>query len=265
MTTGQSSSAVMSSAELPLPVLSVRGLVVAYGGVKAVDGAGFDVVSGERLGIIGPNGAGKTTMLNAIAGEISSAAGSILFDGKEIRGRPAWRIARSGVSRTFQSAEVFPSLTVNDNFRVVGRGWRRSGTHSARGRPARPVKNAENVDAMIRALGLSDLAHESVGSLPYGRQRIVELGRALMMRPKLLLLDEPTAGLNSHEKREFAMILDGVAPRGEISLVMIEHDMETIDSVCGSHVLAVALGKVIAEGTFAEVTSNAEVIKAYFG
>jgi ABC-type branched-subunit amino acid transport system ATPase component len=247
-------------------LLAVDSLSVHYGGVHAVSEVCLAVASGERVGIIGPNGAGKTTLINAIAGDVKTAGGTVELEGRDILGKSAWEIARLGLGRTFQTSELFQSMSVLENFVISApqeRGLMRRVTGvGARARRRAVNRRAEEVMALV---GLSGMRDEAVGLLPYGRQRIAELGRALMGSPRLLLLDEPAAGLSSGEKAEFVAVLRRIIDIEPFAVLMIEHDMETLRSLCGDHIYVMDAGRVIAEGTFDVVTRDERVITAYLG
>jgi branched-chain amino acid transport system ATP-binding protein len=247
-------------------LLAVDSLSVHYGGVHALSEVCLAVESGERVGIIGPNGAGKTTLINAIAGDVKTAGGTVELEGRDILGKSAWEIARLGLGRTFQTSELFQSMSVLENFVISApqeRGLMRRVTGvGARARRRAVRSRAEEVMSLV---GLSGMRDEAVGLLPYGRQRIAELGRALMGSPRLLLLDEPAAGLSSGEKAEFVAVLRRIIAIEPFAVLMIEHDMETLRSLCGDHIYVMDAGRVIAEGAFDVVTRDERVITAYLG
>jgi branched-chain amino acid transport system ATP-binding protein len=247
-------------------LLAVDSLSVRYGGVHALSHVCLSVASGERVGIIGPNGAGKTTLINAIAGDVKTAGGMVELEGRNILGKSAWEIARLGLGRTFQTSELFQSMTVFENF-VISASREKGIMRRLTGRGARGHRRAtrERADEVMSLVGLSGMRDEAVGLLPYGRQRIAELGRALMSSPRLLLLDEPAAGLSSGEKAEFVAVLRRIIDIEPFAVLMIEHDMETLRSLCGDHIYVMDAGKVIAEGSFDVVTRDDRVITAYLG
>lgn len=243
------------------PLLEVSGVAVHFGGVRAVDGVDLQLDAGGRIGIIGPNGAGKTTLINAIAGEVRPTAGHIHLGGVDITPFASWDVARRGIAQTFQSTELFKTMTVERNLRVS------IDTGGFRARRARASADevALLIDEVLAMVELDDLRGDVVGFLPYGRQRVVELARAVVRRPVVLLLDEPAAGLASSEKVAFVKILDRVIDNFGFALLMIEHDMTTLKAACGEHVYVMDAGKVIAEGTFEKVASDPRVMSAYLG
>ncbi|MEV5829415.1 ABC transporter ATP-binding protein [Spirillospora sp. NPDC052242] len=238
-----------------MSVLEVQGVTVRFGGNTALRDVGFTVGSGQVTGLIGPNGAGKTTMFNCITGMQAVASGRVLFEGEDVTGLGPGRRARLGMARTFQRLELFLSLSVRDNVRVAGDIVR------ANTRRRFPV-DAET-DRILELTGLTDIADENVAGVPTGRARVVEVARALMTRPKLLLLDEPASGQTEHESGRFAELLRGLADDG-IAVCLVEHDLPLVMSLCSTiHVLD--HGTLIASGTAEEVRRSPEVIAAYIG
>ena len=240
---------------MPAPRLEVRRAVVRFGGVRALSETDLTCRAGEVTGLIGPNGAGKTTMFNAICGLQTLTSGQVLLDGIDISGvRPHLR-ARMGIARTFQRLEVFGSLTVRDNILVaaeIRRRWSRDGSN--------PRRVAEDV---IRQVGLRDVARERCDTLPTGMARLAEVGRALATRPSILLLDEPSSGLDEAETDALGELLTRLAADG-LGILLVEHDVELVMSVCRTiHVLDV--GRVLAVGTSAQIRSDPTVRAAYLG
>ena len=234
------------------PSLEVREVTVRFGGNVALDGVSLSAAPGLVTGLIGPNGAGKTTLFNVITGLLPPSGGSVLIDGTNLaRVRPSSR-ARLGMARTFQRLELFTLLSVRENIRVAV-DIRKTGGSSP----------AEFVDEIIERVGLTDVADARVGSLSTGRARLVELGRALATRPKVLLLDEPASGQDEGETEAFGRLLRELAHEG-IAVVLVEHDMQLVMQVCDMiHVLD--FGRIIAVGTAADIQRDEAVLAAYLG
>jgi branched-chain amino acid transport system ATP-binding protein len=249
------------------PLLQVQDLTLAFGGVKAVDGLTFAVNGGEILSVIGPNGAGKTSAFNCITGFYKPTGGKVVLDGKEItRQRPS-AIAARGVSRTFQNLRLFGELTVLDNVRA-GMHLRMKQSafdallHTPRFR--RSEREAtEEANKWLNFVGLRGDRTGEARNLPYGEQRRVEIARALARGPRLLLLDEPAAGLNHGEKQELLDLLRRIGQLG-IALVLIEHDMGLVMQV-SDRIVVLNFGKEIAEGSPEEIRNSPAVVEAYLG
>jgi ABC-type branched-subunit amino acid transport system ATPase component len=248
-------------------LLEVDGLARAFGGVRAVDGASFRVCAGEIHGLIGPNGAGKTTAINVVSGLLAPTGGRVRLGGREIQGLAPHRIAAFGIARTFQNIRLFPDLSAQDNV-LVGEHLVRRASLAAR-LLVLPSARAEEAEARARAaailarIGLSDRAHERARNLSYGEQRRVEIARALAAEPRLLLLDEPTAGMNPVEVQAVAALIRSVAAGGR-SVLLIEHNVKLVMDVC-DRITVLDFGKVIAEGTPAAVAKDPAVVAAYLG
>ncbi len=248
--------------------LEVKGLRKSFGGVQAVDDLTFSVDEHETLGIIGPNGAGKTTLFNLITSIYRPDAGSVAFFGRPLRGVAASRLAHLGIARTFQNLRLFNSLTVLENLTAPLLAMKGYSVASAVFRGRRYFD--EERSAKQRALSLLEFFHLSAkaelapGSLPYGDQRRLEIARALSANPRLLLIDEPGAGMNPKEVRDLLKILRQVKEHFELTIILIEHQMALVMNL-SDKVLAMDFGRKIAEGTPSEVRKNRSVIDAYLG
>jgi branched-chain amino acid transport system ATP-binding protein len=248
-------------------LLEVRGLVKRFGGVTAVNALNMTVRAGDIHALIGPNGSGKTTTLNVISALYRSDGGSIRFDGGELAGLPAHAIARLGVARTFQNIRLFGELSVIENV-MIGRHVRTRvgfvGALLPGGATAREERETrERAHDLLRFVGLDQVAGASARSLPYGDQRRVEIARALASEPRLLLLDEPAAGMNPAETDTLVALLRSIRERGT-TLLLIEHDMNLVMSV-SDRITVLNFGQHIAEGPPAEIARNPDVITAYLG
>lgn len=249
-----------------MPILEVRGISKAFGGLYAVNNVSFHVETGEILSIIGPNGAGKSTLFNLITRIYDVTQGNISFLGEEIVKLAPYKLAPMGMSRTFQNTELFEGLSTLENVMVGGYIKGKIGfTASLFGFRNRAEEQRLKQLAMskIELVGLQHYVHHEAADLPYGRKRMVEIARALMTSPSLLLLDEPAAGLNSTETKELGSFLQRLRGEG-MSILLIEHDMETVMEV-SDRIVVMNYGVKLAEGTPKEIQSNPEVISAYLG
>jgi branched-chain amino acid transport system permease protein len=248
-------------------LLAVKGLAKHFGALRAVDGVDMEVRRGMIHALIGPNGSGKTTILNMLSGLYVPTAGEILLEGKAIGGRKSYHITSQGVARTFQNIRLFGELSVLENVLIGQHGHARSGLFASVLRP--PAQKAEEAGMRKKALemlafvGLKGKEFAQANSLPYGQQRLLELARALASDPKLLLLDEPAAGLNAAETDALVELLCQICERG-ITILLVEHDMSLVMNV-SDHITVLNFGRKIAEGSAEEVEHNQEVIDAYLG
>ncbi len=247
--------------------LVLDGVTRRFGGLVAVDDVSFEVPTDGVTAVIGPNGAGKTTLFNLISGFLPPSAGRITFEGRDITGRPPAEIAAAGLVRTFQLVKLFEDLSVLDNVKVGCHLQGKAGLLAALLRSASTRREEAAVDARARELldfaGLSAFADEPASGLPYGRQRMLELARAMAAGPRLILLDEPAAGLNTEESAALARIIRRIAEDGT-SVLLIEHDMTLVMNTA-DRVVVVDFGRKIAQGTPAEVRADPAVIAAYLG
>ena len=251
-----------------MSLFHAEDIAIRFGGIRAVDAVSFDVNEGEVFSIIGPNGAGKTTIFNLISRIYQPSAGKLIFRDQDITEVPAYRIAGLGIARTFQNIELFANATLLQNL-LIGRHC-----HSTVGvlsqiifTPAvrrAELKHREKVEEVIAFLGLERYRDTLIANLPYGVRKVVELGRALCVEPKLLLLDEPSSGLNVEETEGMGFWIEDIKKDLGITVIMVEHDMNLVRMV-SDRVMALNYGKVIALGTPNEVQNHPEVVRAYIG
>jgi branched-chain amino acid transport system ATP-binding protein len=251
-----------------MTMLRVRDVYVRFGGVIALDRVSIDLNRGEILGLIGPNGAGKTTLFNCISGVLQPDAGRIFFDGRSLRRVPPHERARRGIARTFQNLQLWNSMTLLENLAVpMDALGRRSTIADALGNPlSRFAERAtmERARAILHVLDLDTHASSLAGDLPAGIQRRVEIARALAMRPKLILLDEPAAGLDAGETKRLAGLLNAVRERFHVSMLLVDHDMSLVMRVC-DYMYVLDFGKILAQGRPADIRGDRKVIAAYLG
>jgi len=249
----------------------VEDLSIGFGGLKAVDKVSFTLEKETILSIIGPNGAGKTTIFNCISGLYIPNSGRVLFKGEDITGLKPYKIAMKGIARTFQNIELFSRMTTMENL-MLGRhlhiktGILSGATFFRRNsRAAREeIKHRERMEHIIDLLDLQYARNQFVGSLPYGTQKLIELGRALALEPELLLLDEPSAGMNTEEKQDLIFWIKDIQDELKVTILLIEHDMRMVMDI-SDRILAINFGKQIGEGSPEEIQNNPEVLKAYLG
>ncbi|MDX6740746.1 ABC transporter ATP-binding protein [Actinocorallia sp. A-T 12471] len=251
-----------------MPRLSVEELDLSFGGIRALSALSFAVEEGELCALVGPNGAGKSSVFNCVTGLYRPSAGRVVFGGHDLLRLPAHRITGHGVARTFQNLALFPRLTVLENVLLGGHLNERPGPlacalHLPRHRRAERALR-EGAEDVLTLTGLADLAEHPASGLPYGTLKRIELARALMSRPRLLLLDEPAAGLPHGEVGELADLIAAIRAELGISIVLVEHHMGMVMSI-SDKVVVLNLGRRICEGTPQEVSRDPEVIAAYLG
>jgi branched-chain amino acid transport system ATP-binding protein len=251
-----------------MALLGVEDLSIAFGGLAALSGVSFEATDGEILALIGPNGAGKSTVFNIVTGLYRPSAGRVTFDGVDLLTLPPHEIARRGVARTFQNTEVFKPLSALDNVLVGAHRHLRAGPLAALawlprvGREERAAR--DRAQALLDRLGLADVADVEAGSLPLGRQKRLEMARALATGPRCLLLDEPAGGLNPTETRALMDVIVRLRDELRLTIVVVEHDMDLVMSI-SDRVLVLHYGKKIAEGKPGEIATDPAVVEAYLG
>ena len=259
---------VLARSEGKAPILEIQDLHLSFNAVKAIEGVSLTVHTGEILAVIGPNGAGKTSVFNCISGLYRPDSGSISFEGNDLVGLKPYRIANLGVARTFQNIELFPQMTVLDNLMLGRHRHLRYGTAAAMirwGRAAREeARTREVVEVLVEFLGLEPYRKSYVAMLPYGIQKQIELGRALAAQPRLLLLDEPAAGMTLEETEDMARFITDIRRELGIGIILVDHDMRLVMDLADT-VLALDFGRPIAAGPPLEIQSNRDVIRAYLG
>ena len=251
-----------------MAMLEVKNLGISFGGLRAVNGFHVTIEKNQLYGLIGPNGAGKTTVFNLLTGVYKPDAGSILLDGKDITGESDIEISKAGIARTFQNIRLFSKMSVLDNVKV---GMHNHHEYSALSgifhTPKYKKEEAlmdEKAMELLKVFDLADMAETNAANLPYGKQRRLEIARALATDPKLLLLDEPAAGMNPKETGELMDMIRFVRDEFDMTILLIEHDMKLVSGIC-EKLTMLNFGEVLAEGTTSEVLNDPQVITAYLG
>ena len=251
-----------------IPVMETRHLGIEFGGLKAVDDFNLTIGKTEIAGLIGPNGAGKTTVFNLLTKVYEPTSGAVLINGQDLHGMSIVQASRLGIARTFQNIRLFDKMTVEENVRIGLHNQIKYDMFTGILRLPRYWKQEKHQHQrameLLDIFGMQDLADETAGSLPYGAQRRLEIVRALATDPKLLLLDEPAAGMNPHETEELMENIAKIRDQFQIAILLIEHDMSLVMGVCEG-ICVLNFGKVIAKGTADEIQANPAVIEAYLG
>ena len=251
-----------------MALLEVKSLGIAFGGLKAVDGFHISVEKGQLYGLIGPNGAGKTTVFNLLTGVYKPDQGQILLDGQSIGGKKTIEINKAGIARTFQNIRLFKDMTVLDNVKAGLHNHYPYSTVEGILRLPRFREQEKRMDAkameLLEVFELEDSASVLASNLPYGKQRKLEIARALATEPKLLLLDEPAAGMNPNETAELMNTIRFVREKFDMTILLIEHDMKLVSGIC-ERLTVLNFGQVLTEGETGEVLNDPQVITAYLG
>jgi len=251
-----------------MSVLKTEGLTKFFGGLCAVRDFDIEVPEGALYGLIGPNGAGKTTVFNMVTGLYGASEGDVQFMGHSILGQEAYQITQLGIARTFQNIRIFPTLTVLDNVRIAYHSHAGYGLADAILRTKhyeeKEQELTERTQDFLDVFGLADLQDEVASSLPYGQQRRLEIARALAAEPKLLLLDEPAAGMNPQETVELMDLIHFIRDRFHLTILLIEHQMRVVMGIC-EWITVMDFGEIIARGTARDIQTNTQVIEAYLG
>ena len=251
-----------------MSMLKVQNLSIRFGGLRAVDGLSIDIKKGELYGLIGPNGAGKTTVFNLLTGVYKPTEGSISLDGNDITGRSTAQINKAGIARTFQNIRLFGELSVLDNVKLGLHNEYKYSTIAGVLRLPKYFSTEKQMNErameLLSVFGLEEEKDTQSTSLPYGAQRKLEIARAIATNPKLLLLDEPAAGMNPNETGELMETIHFIRDRFDLTVLLIEHDMKLVSGIC-ERLTVLNFGQELASGKTQEVLNNPEVIKAYLG
>jgi len=249
-------------------MLELKGVNKSFGGVQAVKDMSFVIEKGELAGLIGPNGAGKTTIFNLVTGVYDATSGEIEFKGKNINKLKTFQVISLGIARTFQNLRLFSASSVLDNVMTAAQqhyqyGFFEAVSHLGRWKKMEKAAREESMELLER-VGLADRADQAAGTLPYGMQRRLEIARAISLRPELLLLDEPAAGMNAEEVEQLNELIRLIHADFKLTILLIEHHMDMVMAIC-PHIVCMNFGAKIAEGSPAEIQSHPEVLKAYLG
>jgi branched-chain amino acid transport system ATP-binding protein len=248
-------------------MLDLKGITQIFGGVTALNDVSFGIRANEITGVIGPNGAGKTTLFNIVTGIYQQTSGQVIFEGKDISGIPVEQLAAKGMVRTFQNIELFGQMSVLENVMVGMHSRSHSGLFACSFKALWAIKEErkirEEAVEWLRFVGIEELAGMEAGNLPFGKGRMLEIARAMACKPRMILMDEPAAGLNSQETVGLADLIRKIRDMG-ITVVLVEHDMELVMDIC-DRIVVLNLGQKLAEGTPREIQDNHEVIAAYLG
>ena len=251
-----------------MALLEVKNLSISFGGLRAVDEFNIKIEKGQLYGLIGPNGAGKTTVFNLLTGVYKPTSGAILLDGQNITGKKTIEINKCGIARTFQNIRLFKNLSVLDNVKIGLHNQVKYSTVESILRLPRYFTSENKMDKkameLLKVFGLENEATTLADNLPYGKQRKLEIARALATNPKLLLLDEPAAGMNPSETQELMDTIRFVRDEFDMTVLLIEHDMKLVSGIC-EEVSVLNFGQELAQGKTSDVLNNPEVIKAYLG
>ena len=251
-----------------MAILEVKNLSISFGGLRAVDEFNVKIEKGQLYGLIGPNGAGKTTVFNLLTGVYKPTSGAVILDGENITGKSTIEINKCGIARTFQNIRLFKNLSVLDNVKAGFHNLNKYSTLEGILRLPKYFKTEKKMDEkameLLKVFGLEDEASTLADNLPYGKQRKLEIARALATNPKLLLLDEPAAGMNPSETQELMDTIRFVRDKFDMTVLLIEHDMKLVSGIC-EEVSVLNFGQELAQGKTSNVLNNPEVIKAYLG